>query len=386
VSERESFLRAIRANPDDDTLRLVFADWLDEHGEPELAEFVRVQVELEPIHEQLDNPRVQELRERETVLLACNDADWLGPAADVADTYPAFGPVFRRGLPETVCLSLDTFLARGVELLDACPTLREVSLFDVNGGRSAELAACPHLGRVEKLEITEPGYNDDPDQIRALCQSLSATRVSELILPAVFNPHLIHELGRVIATGWPRWVTFVHYLDNGTNTAAYAAALDQIAGRPVTRHLRPYHARFPLHGEIGHGLYPGINVDGEPVLLAVRADGSGMWSMFEGDGRFDTSSTFGAISAEEIDSARTNNSGLIRIREFKSGGLSVHLWPQRYVNEYLRYPFDQPPGWTDRAWRDRGGVLKRWLHEGRFVIEWDGKDYWADSSGSIFGS
>src|SRR5687768_10081460 len=31
MSDREALLAAIRANPDDDTPRLVFADWLDEH-------------------------------------------------------------------------------------------------------------------------------------------------------------------------------------------------------------------------------------------------------------------------------------------------------------------------------------------------------------------
>ena len=44
--EAAAFLAAIAANPDDDTPRLIFADWLEEHGEPERAEFVRVQVEL----------------------------------------------------------------------------------------------------------------------------------------------------------------------------------------------------------------------------------------------------------------------------------------------------------------------------------------------------
>ena len=41
----ESFLQAIRAEPEDDTLRLVFADWLDDHGQPERAEFIRLQIE-----------------------------------------------------------------------------------------------------------------------------------------------------------------------------------------------------------------------------------------------------------------------------------------------------------------------------------------------------
>jgi uncharacterized protein (TIGR02996 family) len=45
MSERAGFIAAIIEQPEDDTARLAFADWLDEHGEPERAEFVRVQVE-----------------------------------------------------------------------------------------------------------------------------------------------------------------------------------------------------------------------------------------------------------------------------------------------------------------------------------------------------
>ena len=46
MTEREAFLAAICAAPDEDLPRLVFADWLDEHGEPERAEFIRLQCEL----------------------------------------------------------------------------------------------------------------------------------------------------------------------------------------------------------------------------------------------------------------------------------------------------------------------------------------------------
>jgi len=44
MSDREAFVQAIAANPADDLPRLVFADWLDEHGEPERAEFIRTQI------------------------------------------------------------------------------------------------------------------------------------------------------------------------------------------------------------------------------------------------------------------------------------------------------------------------------------------------------
>jgi uncharacterized protein (TIGR02996 family) len=46
MTEREGLLRAICEAPDDDAPRLVYADWLDEHGDPLQAQFIRVQIEL----------------------------------------------------------------------------------------------------------------------------------------------------------------------------------------------------------------------------------------------------------------------------------------------------------------------------------------------------
>ena len=43
-SDHDALFRAILASPDDDPLRLVFADWLEEFGDPQHAHFVRVQV------------------------------------------------------------------------------------------------------------------------------------------------------------------------------------------------------------------------------------------------------------------------------------------------------------------------------------------------------
>jgi uncharacterized protein (TIGR02996 family) len=46
MTEQQALLAAILATPQDDLPRVVYADWLDEHGQPERAEFIRVQIEL----------------------------------------------------------------------------------------------------------------------------------------------------------------------------------------------------------------------------------------------------------------------------------------------------------------------------------------------------
>jgi uncharacterized protein (TIGR02996 family) len=51
MSDRAALLAAILAHPGEDTPRLAYADWLDEHGESARAEFIRVQIELARLRE-----------------------------------------------------------------------------------------------------------------------------------------------------------------------------------------------------------------------------------------------------------------------------------------------------------------------------------------------
>lgn len=68
TTEEQGFLAAIRANPADDTARLVYADWLQENGQEARAEFIRVQVELakiDPRASLLDHVKFDALTRRE---------------------------------------------------------------------------------------------------------------------------------------------------------------------------------------------------------------------------------------------------------------------------------------------------------------------------------
>jgi uncharacterized protein (TIGR02996 family) len=46
MNDHDALLRAIGENPEEDTPRLMYADWLEENGDPDRADFVRNQVEL----------------------------------------------------------------------------------------------------------------------------------------------------------------------------------------------------------------------------------------------------------------------------------------------------------------------------------------------------
>ncbi len=91
--EMVALLAACRARPGDDLPRLVLADWLDENGQPERAEFVRVQVELS--HPTADVERIRRVKKREMELLAEHESEWAGgyqaAAAVMAPPRPESG-------------------------------------------------------------------------------------------------------------------------------------------------------------------------------------------------------------------------------------------------------------------------------------------------------
>lgn len=91
-----AFLAAIRADPKDDTARLVVADWLDEHGEGERAEFIRVQVALaglsEPEEKSIGGSLVRSRAERtKSACLECRriESDDLCPFHTLSESEDA---------------------------------------------------------------------------------------------------------------------------------------------------------------------------------------------------------------------------------------------------------------------------------------------------------
>jgi uncharacterized protein (TIGR02996 family) len=117
-TDLDGLLAAIRAEPDDDTTRLVLADWLDEHGEPQRAEFIRLQCRMARLACDWDRPEAVGahakpkemegvcsefgvLAARTGALLAEHGARWtdgLPPAVDEV-SRTGLQTVFVRGLP-----------------------------------------------------------------------------------------------------------------------------------------------------------------------------------------------------------------------------------------------------------------------------------------------
>lgn len=80
MPDRDSFVAAIAAAPADDLPRLVFADWLDESGDPDRARFIRDQIALTKLRP--GTAEYQALFRRTADTLRANLPGWVQSACD----------------------------------------------------------------------------------------------------------------------------------------------------------------------------------------------------------------------------------------------------------------------------------------------------------------
>jgi uncharacterized protein (TIGR02996 family) len=122
MNERAAFLADAAENPDDDAPRLVFADWLDDHGgeaDRALAEFIRLECAMARLGE------TDEQVERAKALLAAHQAAWFGPVAD-----PSIVRAFEtsRGFVTEIELPTNQFSAHAAAIFEHCPLIESVFL------------------------------------------------------------------------------------------------------------------------------------------------------------------------------------------------------------------------------------------------------------------
>ncbi len=148
TTERE-FLEIIRADLDNPVPRLIFADWLDEQGDPR-GEFIRAQCELEqPGLSALKN---RWLRQRERELLEDYKTDWLRPIEGRKLKTAAWE--FRRGFVEGLSISAREFIECGDFFHQAFPLLCSLNLRNVNASSVEPLADCPALQGIAELRFS----------------------------------------------------------------------------------------------------------------------------------------------------------------------------------------------------------------------------------------
>ncbi|MCE9568297.1 MAG: TIGR02996 domain-containing protein [Planctomycetes bacterium] len=211
-TDEEPFLDAIFTRYHDDGPRLMYADFLDDSGEPERAELVRVQIALAKLPD--DDHRRTELADRNAELHATHSAEWQEHLSHLIAAAE-----FRRGVLDSVSVDAEAFLTNGAELfrlarvrrlrlLDAAPVMekliespllalvRELDLCgnDLGNGGLNVLIRSPFLTHLDELDL---GFNGlDDAGLEALAKASTLVNLSSLLLNdnAEITSHGVAEL------------------------------------------------------------------------------------------------------------------------------------------------------------------------------------------------
>jgi uncharacterized protein (TIGR02996 family) len=195
LSQQTALLQAILDDPDDDALRLVFADWCEENGQADRAEFIRLQLQ----RDRDANPSA-----REKALLGRHASEWFAPPPgwELDQDYEV-----GRGLPWAVfCgyqdvhdhqeplarwpitrLRLSLHKPEHARLLAGAPLLARVRELDLSYCKLADegatfLARHPHLPRLRHLDLRGNGITSAG--LRALIESEHRGTIESLVLCA----------------------------------------------------------------------------------------------------------------------------------------------------------------------------------------------------------
>ena len=263
--ENEALLSAISADPDDDSLRLVYADWLEEHGQPDRARLIRVQIETARLPDDTEPPTALQVEE-EQLLEACEKA--LPQLEGIT-----FGG-FERGLASSVHAATPAAFRRHARSIAAVGLVRGVS-FD-KPDDFAVLAEVSGFARITELavDVDRPGFRDGDgsdrfnDDLRTLLESAHCPRLRSLILWSCnLGPRGAKALGEC-----PRMESLID-LDLGDNYIG-DEGMAALAASPYLTALRKLRINLNNIGPPGvEALAASVSLGGLEVLMLGEAGG-----------------------------------------------------------------------------------------------------------------
>lgn len=167
MTDGAALLRAVIAQPAEDTPRLVYADWLDENGDPDRAAFVRGQCALADMELWDDGYTALDVRCRQ---LERAHPEWLGPLVPFVSRGEHFSGdrdrPFARGFPARVELTPAQFAEHRRHLFTETP-VREIEFkMEAGAGGLSKRAG------LSKLTGAEFAFARDPSAARAVLACL----------------------------------------------------------------------------------------------------------------------------------------------------------------------------------------------------------------------
>jgi uncharacterized protein (TIGR02996 family) len=208
MSDGTALLRAIIDDPDDDAPRLIYADWLDENGDPARAAFIRAQIKLARLPQ--DDPDRDRLVQTERTLWKANRDAWKAWVPEWARVDR-----FHRGFVEDIRCDAEDFIAHADEVRSRTPLrgarldgneaiavavfrsraldgLRRLTLsFPMREAGWSQFAECPYLERLSELDLTSNGGGNWMIQALVNTDALPALQTLKLKWCGLGDAHVI---------------------------------------------------------------------------------------------------------------------------------------------------------------------------------------------------
>lgn len=225
MSDRDALLAAVRAHPDDDTPRLIYADFLDDAGESARAAFVRAQVEVAR----------SEPWEPVAVRGRWHAADALSGRAFAAELPPVKHPVawaqnpFRRGFGYALHVMRAVDWAEFAEPVFESEPVGALSFWSGTLDEWKRVAASPHVKRFRELTF----HNNPIEPLFALRDNPDATGITDIRFERATGagmPEVIEDLSR---SALGRAARGLHFRAGYGSTGALMGALS--AGTSLER-------------------------------------------------------------------------------------------------------------------------------------------------------
>ena len=210
TDEQRALWAAIRAHPDEDTPRLVYADWLQEHGDGIRAEFIRLQCAIarQPTDRKTQRKVLRALDHRERVLYMAHRVQWAAPlfralvgprpSARPESWVRGVGIRFRRGFVSELRLDLDgihRIMTAGADLEPTFDLLVAQGFPRYNPKKLAEVFSWDGVSCMSRL--TFAGATDH--SVDSIVTSTTA-RLTYL----EFTYSEITDAGAIAISEWPR--------------------------------------------------------------------------------------------------------------------------------------------------------------------------------------
>jgi uncharacterized protein (TIGR02996 family) len=211
----EDFLEALRQSPQDDDLRLVFSDWLEDQDDGR-AGFLRLQVQRRHRGAGAD---LGDILRQQDELLRKSRSGWLAPLKE----YNAF--VSRgNGLLGVVMTAEQLVEVTAADLeAPAWHWVDELRLFKVDFEAVTELLAAPALAHFREIDLSQLNWGQD---LSPLIEPLAATHLDRLTELNLECSKLTHDAGRQLAGAV--WLRQLRRLNLGQNNLGNVAIRDLV--------------------------------------------------------------------------------------------------------------------------------------------------------------